>query len=102
MSLDAKQYMEKFGLELNESSTEIDSWMYYHTYEVPTHTKDRIVVFKTPQSCPQIGCIRVRDKNNVKKTVWEVVGREGAYIGLVPAGCPFEAMLVDVKLITPK
>ncbi|KAF2182613.1 hypothetical protein K469DRAFT_586033, partial [Zopfia rhizophila CBS 207.26] len=81
---------------------EVDSWTHYYTDEVPKHAKDRVVVFKAPQSSLRIGCIRVRDKDDIKKTVWDVVGREGMYIGLVPAGCPFEAMVVDVKLITPK
>jgi hypothetical protein len=106
--MEAKQYLEKFGSKFNEFSTEVDSWTYYYTDEVSKHAKDRIVVFKAPESSTEpesssrIGCIRVRDKDDIKKTVWDVVGKEGVYIGLVPAGCPFEAMVVVVKLITPK
>lgn len=93
---------QEFGDKFNESSAEVDSWTYYYTDEVPNHSTDRVVVFKAPKSSTRIGCIRVLDKDDIKKVVWDVVGREGVYIGLVPAECPFEAMVVDVRLITPK
>lgn len=38
----------------------------------------------------------------MKEMRWDIVRKEGMYMGSVPAGCPFEAMLVEVKLITPK
>ena len=64
-----------------------------------------MVVFKAPQSYDRLVCIRVRDKDDIKKTVWDVVGQKGQkgpYIGRVPAGSLFEAMVVVIKLITPK
>jgi hypothetical protein len=63
---------EEFGS--NESSFEVDSWTNYYADEVPKHTKDRLVVFKAPESYEKLGCIRVRDKDDIKKTVWDVVG----------------------------
>ncbi|KAF1953188.1 hypothetical protein CC80DRAFT_596068 [Byssothecium circinans] len=100
---------QEFGSEFNESSSEIDSWTYYYVDMIPAHEKDRIVVFKAPdesfhkpKGSPWFGCIRVLDKDDITKIVWDVVQREEMYIGLVPAGCDFEAMVVVIKLITPK
>ncbi|KAK7178270.1 hypothetical protein PSPO01_15685 [Paraphaeosphaeria sporulosa] len=91
---------EEFGFD--ESSFDVSPWTNYYADEVPEHTKDRLVVFKAPDLSDKLGCIRVRDKDDIKKTVWDVVGKKGPYLGFVPAGSLFEAMVVDVKLITPK
>ncbi|OCK74895.1 hypothetical protein K432DRAFT_386534 [Lepidopterella palustris CBS 459.81] len=94
---------ETFGSEFNDAHTEVDpKWTYYYTDMVPSHTKDRIVIFRAQPPSKQLGCVRVRDKHDITKTIWDSVGKEGIYMGDVPAGCPFEAMLVEVKLITPK
>jgi hypothetical protein len=68
---------------------------------VPSDTKDRIIVFRAREPSKQFGCIRVREKENLTQTVWDLVGKEGIYIGVIPAECPFEAMLVEVMLMTP-
>lgn len=83
---------QEFGPEFDESSAEVDSWTYYYTDEVPKHAKDRIIVFKAPEPSSQIRCIRVWDKDDIKKTVWDVVRREGTYIGLVPASYIFDRL----------
>tara|TARA_R110002003_G_scaffold2994_2_gene24755 strand:+ start:2241 stop:2543 length:303 start_codon:yes stop_codon:yes gene_type:complete len=85
----------------DKSSFEITSWTEHYANMIPKHSKDRLVVFKPPTTSKFIGCIRVRDKDNTKSTVWDVVSKDGQYIGLVPAGCQFEAMVVDIKIITP-
>ncbi|KAL6149734.1 hypothetical protein ACJQWK_02580 [Exserohilum turcicum] len=85
----------------DKSSFEITPWIDYYTKIVPKHSEDRLIVFKPPKTSPLIGCIRVRDKDNTKRTLWDVVSKDRHYIGLVPAGCQFEAMVVDAKIITP-
>jgi hypothetical protein len=81
-------------------SFEITPWTKYDAKIVPCHTKDRLVVFRPPKNTEVFGCIRVRDEDNMK--LWDVVRDAGLYVGLVPAGCVFEAMLVDTKIITPR
>jgi len=89
----------KFGLTLEELSFD-DEWTYYYTDEIPKHSKDRIILFRAAASSSRIGCIRVRHKDDMKQIVWDVVGKEGTYIGLVPAYCRTEAMLVDSRFMT--
>jgi hypothetical protein len=87
-------------LASNENSFDITPWTKYDGKIVPCHTKDRLVVFRPPKDTKKFGCIRVRDKD--QKKLWDVVQDAGLYVGLVPADCAFEAMLVDAKIITPK
>jgi hypothetical protein len=65
---------------------------------VPSDSKTRLIVFKPPKYHQKFGCIRVRDKNNTK--LWDVVEQAEHYVGLVPAGCMFEAMTVEAKIFT--
>jgi len=85
----------------DQTSFEITPWTDYYTTIVPKHPEDRLIVFKPPKTSSLIGCIRVRVKDNTKITLWDIVSKDRQYIGLVPAGCQFEAMVVDVKIITP-
>jgi len=41
-------------------------------------------------------------KPQKSKVAWENVKGKGAHMGLIPAGCRFEAMFVEVKLIALK
>lgn len=83
----------------NKSSFLVTPWTNYYTNLIPEHAEDRLVVFKPPETSQYFGCIRVKDNT---RTIWDVINKEGQYIGRVPAGCRFEAMVVDVKIITPK
>lgn len=86
----------------DEGSFEITPWINHNAKLIPDHTKDRLVVFKPPENTEKLGCIRVRDKDNIHLTLWDIVQKSGLHVGLVPAGCKFEAMVVDTKIITPK
>ncbi|UPX11342.1 uncharacterized protein EKO05_0001949 [Ascochyta rabiei] len=97
MQLKAK-IAQEFDIALGELSFD-DKWTYYYTDEIPEHSKDRIILFRASQSSPRIGCIRVRHKEDIKRIVWDIVGKDGIYIGLVPANCPTEAMLVESKFM---
>lgn len=84
------------------------------------HPKDRIVVFRNAQASEFFGVIRVLEKetgdtgstseekhehdDTEKKSrcIWENVRGRGTFIGLIPAGCRFEAMYVEVKSIILK
>jgi hypothetical protein len=57
-------------------------------------------VFKLLKTSALIGCIRVWEKDNTIITLWDIVNKDRQFIRLVPAGCEFEAMLVDAKIIT--
>lgn len=58
------------------------------------------MVFRPPSKSKSLGCIRVRGENT--KKIWEAVQKEGVYIDYIPKSCSFEAMVVEVKLITRK
>lgn len=89
----------KFGFD--ESTLLVSSWTMHGADEVPKHDKDRLVVFKAPDNGDKFGCIRVRTEKDITKTEWDKVEAEGPYIGKVPAGCPFEAVFVLEKTVTP-
>ena len=107
--LKADQRSLQLDWKYDESQVQVDDeWNYVHTKIIPSHSTERLVLFRPhPPSpdyppTPKIGCIRVRDKDDKTKKLWDIVNREGIYMGHVPAGSRFEAMIVDVKLITPK
>ncbi|KAF2787655.1 hypothetical protein K505DRAFT_329514 [Melanomma pulvis-pyrius CBS 109.77] len=52
-----------------ESSFEVDSWTNYYADIVGKHTTARLVVFKAPALSDKLRCIRVRDKDDMNKTV---------------------------------
>ena len=79
-----------------------EQWTYHYTKMIPSHSAERVVAFRAQPPSKQVGCVRVLDGQDVKEMIWDVVGKEGTYMGRVPAGSPFEAMLVEVKLIMPK
>jgi len=90
--------LAKFGLEDKLSDASIDSeWTWHHTKLVPSTTEDRIVVFRPKVGRKNFGVVRVRDKEKVKQ--WDEMEGRGLWVGRVPAGCFFEAMLVEIKLI---
>lgn len=72
---------------------------------------DRIILFKPQKGMSQFGCIRVLRSETTnqgeaarekKGPVWDLVRTVGSYVGLVPAGCPFEAMVVQVRFIAKR
>lgn len=69
---------------------------------VPKSPKKRLVVFRPKLPSRILGCVRVRDAQDQKKKVWDVHNCGGIYMGLVPEECPFEAMVVEIRLITPR
>jgi hypothetical protein len=77
-----------------------EEWTYYYTRMVPSHTTERVVIFRARSPSKNLGCVRVVDGQ--EEMIWDVVNSGGTYMGHVPAGCPFEAMLVEIKLITPR
>jgi hypothetical protein len=79
-----------------------EDWKYYHTDIVPGHTSERLVVFRAQPPFKRLGCIRVLKDQNLEEMIWDRYNCEGIYIGLVPAGCSFEAMVVEIKLITTR
>jgi hypothetical protein len=95
-------------LNSDNSTSKITAWTFYDARLLQPHSKARLVVFKAPEFAPPvyskiIGCIRVRTSHDTKKTLWDVVNNNGGpYLGLVPAGCQFEAMHVDIRIITPE
>jgi len=89
----------KFGSTFQ--NVEITPWTFYSTDIVPSHSTDRVVVFRPQSPNHTFGCIRVRKKGNNEKD-WDLVAKETVYMGLVGADCRFEAMDVELKLITPK
>lgn len=86
--------------QLQESRFEIDNqWTSYTTSWIEGHPSDRLIVFRPQSTRAFLGCIRVyKDKNKL----WDVFNEEGAFIGRIPKECPFEAMLVEIKLIRQK
>jgi translation initiation factor IF-1 len=86
----------------DKSSFEVTPWTAYRAEIVLKHSQDRLVAFKPLKTSALIGCIRVREKDNTTIKLWDIVDKDGQFIGLVPAGCEFEAMLVYAKMIIPK
>lgn len=68
---------------------------------IQSHPKDRLVVFRPQLSRDLLGCIRVYKPGTTTK-LWDVFDTNGTFIGIVPKDCAFEAMLVDLKLLTLK
>ncbi|KAL2367880.1 hypothetical protein BDBG_07304 [Blastomyces gilchristii SLH14081] len=88
--------------ELQESQVEIDSqWTPYMVKMIQGHPTDRLIVFRPQTSNKVLGCIRVYKAGTTTK-IWDVYDTNGTFIGKVPKNCAFEAMLVEVKLITQK
>jgi hypothetical protein len=79
-----------------------EDWKYYYTDIIPGHTSERLVVFRPHPPATKLGCVRVLKAENMKEMIWDRYNCEGIYIGRVPAGCPFEAMVVEIKLITTR
>jgi len=97
-----KTAVRRFGDDFDESKVEVDErWDYHDTDIVPSHTSQRLVIFRARPPSQFFGCIRVRDEQT-DKMLWDVFGKTGIYMGHVPAGCYFEAMMVDLKFITPR
>jgi hypothetical protein len=87
----------------DESLVDIDEdWKYYHMDIVSGHTSERLVVFRARPPSKRLGCVRVSKDQDLKEMIWDRYNCEGIYIGHVPAGCPFEAMVVEIKLITTR
>ena len=79
-----------------------EDWKYYYTDIVSGHTSERLVVFRAQPPSTRLGCVRVLKDQDMKEMIWDRYNCEGIYIGRVPAGCPFEAMVVEIKLITTR
>ena len=81
------------------SSFEVTGWTNHYTALVVEHHTERLIVCRPQSKSRPIGCIRVRDKDD--GILWEIVDKKDVYVGIVPEGCQFEAMFVDVRIITP-
>lgn len=66
---------------------------------VQSFPADRLIVFRPQQSSKLLGCIRVYKAGTTTK-LWDVFDTDGIFIGKVPKDCAFEAMLVQVKMLT--
>ncbi|PYH80611.1 hypothetical protein BO82DRAFT_355324 [Aspergillus uvarum CBS 121591] len=67
---------------------------------VEGYRNKRVVIFRPAPFDKWLGCIRARNGSNFKEIIWDAVNLENIYMGLLPANCPFEAMLVEIKLVT--
>lgn len=85
-----------------ESQVEVErQWTSYTVKLMPGYPADRLIVFRPQQSRKLLGCIRVYKAGTTTK-IWDVYDTDGTFIGIVPKDCTFEAMVVDIKLITLK
>ena len=64
---------------------------------VSGHTSERLVVFRARPPSKRLGHVRVSKDQDLKEMIWDRYNCEGIYIGHVPAGCPFEAMVVEIR-----
>ncbi|KAH7113099.1 hypothetical protein EDB81DRAFT_893819 [Dactylonectria macrodidyma] len=76
-----------------------------------SHPTDRIIVFRPLKGKPQFGCIRVlrgetANQDDIRKDkkgpVWEEKRGGGTFVGLIPAECRFEAMVIEIKFIAER
>ncbi|KAH1475958.1 hypothetical protein KXX06_005716, partial [Aspergillus fumigatus] len=89
----AKEAVNHFGSNFEESKVDIDDgWTSYHVRLFESAVTERLVLFRPPPSSKVLGCIRVKEQETVK---WEVVRKSGLYMGYIPGGCRFEAILAD-------
>jgi len=93
--------IDKFGDKFKDATIET-TWKSYDLDIIPQDTKDRLIVFKAPQSKELFGFLTVKDKEDKRKRLWDLHEKNGAHMGEVPAGCLSEAMTVDVRFIVPK
>ncbi|KAK1762500.1 hypothetical protein QBC33DRAFT_281630 [Phialemonium atrogriseum] len=115
-----KHVTHEFGDGFSASQCDVSGFSPVIIELFKAHPTDRVIVFRPQAGLEGFGCIRIRvlkkdeddkhgdrDKQNKHKvtknaTVWEKVRGKGAYIGMIPAGCRFEAMYVDVNLVTKR
>lgn len=86
--------------EIRETQVEIDKqWTSYTAIMIEGHSTDYFIAFRPLSTRNFLGCIRVyRDSYKL----WDKHNAGGTWIGKIPKGCPFEAMLVEVKRIKLK
>jgi hypothetical protein len=103
--------LSKFGKNFSISQANDNGFEIVHGRVYESHPSDRIIIFQPHSGQQMFGCIRVlrsEAPNQAEATkerkgpVWDVVRAVGSYAGLVPAGCPFEAMLVQVRFIAER
>lgn len=101
----------KFGTDFSISQSNDNGFKIVHGRVYESHSSDRIIIFQPYKGQQMSGCIRVLKSETSsqgdatkerKGPVWDVVRTVGSYAGLVPAGCPFEAMLVQVRFIAER
>lgn len=68
---------------------------------IKEHATDRLIIFRPLRDKRLLGCIRVYRAGSTAK-LWDEFDTDGTFIGKIPKGCPFEAMSVEIKLITFK
>ncbi|PYH75348.1 hypothetical protein BO82DRAFT_360095 [Aspergillus uvarum CBS 121591] len=91
---------KELDAQFQEPGVEIDShWTPYTIKVVQGIPVDRLVVFRPHESNKLLGCIRVYRAGTTTK-LWDVFETDGIFIGKVPKDCAFEAMLVQVKMLT--
>lgn len=101
----------KFGTSFSITQSDDNGFEIVQGRIYDSHPTDRIIIFRPHKGTPKFGCIRVLRSETAnqgeatkekKGPVWDVVRAVGSYVGLVPAGCPFEAMLVQVRFIAKR
>ncbi|KAM4057188.1 hypothetical protein HRG_014840 [Hirsutella rhossiliensis] len=102
---------KEFGNSFSISHSDVHNFEPITGRIFESHPADRIVVFRPRKGTPKFGCIRVlereitdQDKTARRKKgpVWEEKRGGGSCVGLIPAECRFEAMLVDIKFIAKR
>jgi hypothetical protein len=88
--------------EFQDPNVQIDDqWTPYDAKLIDGRPTDRLIVFRPQKLRSHLGCIRVYEAGTNTK-LWDVFQAKGSYIGKIPKNCSFEAMLVEVKLITAR
>ncbi|POR32210.1 Uncharacterized protein TPAR_07591 [Tolypocladium paradoxum] len=104
---------QEFGDSFSASRCDISKFEPFLIQLFHSQVEDRIVIFRHRPSKTLLGCIRVLEgdenqkkqddkKQGTETTVWEIMEAKGVYAGLIPAGCRFEAMYVELRLITKR
>ena len=101
----------KFGTDFSISQSDDNGFEIVHGRIYESHPSGRIIIFQPHKGQQMFGYKRVLQRETAnqgeamkerKGPVWDVVRTVGSYAGLVPAGCPFEAMLVQVRFVAER
>ncbi|KAH8654682.1 hypothetical protein BGZ61DRAFT_203708 [Ilyonectria robusta] len=99
----------EFGDSFSASQCDVSNFTRVLIQLFEPHPTNRVIVFRNREGTEGFGCIRVlkREYNGEERhrkvgTVWENVRGKGSYMGVIPAGCRFEAMYVELRLVTKR